>query len=222
VPQNQHFVKSEDSVEHKEREKKLRLLVRKANKEHKKQAKKIDILCNDLIAAQKEFIKRLDIISFTAHFYKSILGATELNELIFTAGRLIKDEVPDVNVAFFLRQSKNYELFMFESEHPIALDKKQIENCFGRELVEDVCKLNKVCTLDCLFEMGLQGNPVILNNISAFTIPVSHSGTSQGFILIYRSSQYKLSTEEVDKIAGISSGLSLAIISCQAVGQSAD
>jgi len=222
VLQNLQFVKSEDSVEHKEREKKLRLLVRKANKEHKKQAMKIDILCNDLIAAQKEFIKRLDTISFTAHFYKSILGATELNELIFTAGKLIKEEVADANVAVFLRQSKNFELFMFESEHPIALEKKQMENCFSRELVEDVCKLNKVCTLDCLFEMGLQGNPVMLNKISAFTIPLSHSGTSQGFILIYRSSQYKLSTEEVNNIASISSGLSRAISSCQVVRQPAD
>ena len=88
-------------MEYKEREKKLRLLVRKTNKEQKKQAKKINILCNDLIAAQREFIKRLDTISFTAHFYQSILGITELNSVIFTAGKLIKNEVQDANVAVF-------------------------------------------------------------------------------------------------------------------------
>lgn len=209
-------------MEYKEREKKLRLLVRKANKGQKKQAKKIDILCNDLIAAQREFIKRLDTISFTAHFYQSILGIMELNSVIFTAGKLIKNEVPDANVAVFLRQTNNFELFMFESEHPIALGKQHLENCFTLEVVEDVCKLNKVCTLDGLFEMGLQGNPVMLNKISAVTIPLGHSGTSCGFILIYRSSQYKLTTEEVNNISGISSGLSRAISSCQAVRQSAD
>ena len=80
-----------------ERHRRLRLLVKKLNRERKRQAKKIDILCNDLIAAQRDFIRRLNTISFTANFYKSIVGASDLARLLNTAGRYVKEEIADVN-----------------------------------------------------------------------------------------------------------------------------
>jgi hypothetical protein len=209
-------------VDDKRRHRRLRLLVSELNKERKRQAKKIDILCNDFIAAQREFIKKLNTISFTAHFYEAIVGTTDLNTLVLTASRLIKDEVPDSSVAFFLRQGDTFELHVFESEKPITLEKQHLENCFTTELVDDICKSNKICTLDDMFTMGLEGKLTVLNKILAVTIPLGQRGLSLGFILIYRSSQNKLTPEELKNIAAIAPGLSRAIQSCQVLSRQAD
>ena len=200
-----------------QRYKRLRLLIRRLNKERKTQAQKTDILCNDLIAAQREFIKKLDIISFTANFYESIVGTTDLNTLLHIAAKFIKNEIPDANVAFFLRQTESFELHLFASDQPISLEKQQLENSFTPEVVENICKSNKTCTLDDMFVMGLQGNLTVLNKISAVTIPLSQAGLSLGFILIYRSSENKLTAEELNNISAVTLGLSRAIQSCRLV-----
>jgi hypothetical protein len=202
-------------MNHKQRHRRLRLLTKKLNKERKKQAKKIDILCNDLITAQRDFIKRLNTISFTANFYETIIGTTDLSSLIFAAGKHIKDQISDANIAFFLRKAENFELHMFETDRPIMPEKQQLENCFTPELVENICKSNKICTLDDMFSMGLAGNPACLNKVSAVTIPLGLLGPSLGFILIYRSSKNKLNLEELNNISAITSGLSRAIASHQ-------
>ena len=194
-----------------QRHRRWRLLIGKLNKERKRQAKKIDILCKDLIAAQRDFIKRLETISFTANFYESIIATNDLSKLLYTAGRLIKQEVADVNVTFFLRQADTFELHMFESDRPITLEKHRLENCFTAELVENICKSNRLCSLDDMFAMGLQGNLFGLSKISAVTIPLSDLGQSLGFILIYRSSQDTLTADELNRISAVTRGLSRAI-----------
>jgi len=204
------------------RQEKMRLLISKLNKERKKQAKKIDILCNDLIAAQRDFIEKLKTISFTANFYEAIVGTTDLSSLFYTAGKLIKEEIPDANIAFFLRQEDNFELHLFESDRPITLEKQRPENCFTSEWVDNICKLNKICTLDDMFAMGLQGNLIGLNKISAVTIPLGLFGPSLGFILIYRSSQNKLTPDELNNISAVTRGLSRAIQARQVLLHSAD
>ena len=209
-------------MDHKQRNRRLRLLISKLNKERKKQAKKIDILCKDLIAAQRDFIKKLDTISFTANFYETIVGATDLSSLILTAGKLIKDEIPDANIAFFLCQADSFELHMFESNQPITLGKQHLENCFSPELVDNICKSNKICTLDDMFAMGLQGNLTSLNKISAVTVPLGRLGSSLGFILICRSSQNKLTADELNNVCAITCGLSRAIASCRVLSHSTD
>ena len=209
-------------VDDKQRHKRLRLLFKKLNKERKKQAEKIDILCNDLIEAQRDFIRRLNVISFTANFYESIIGAADLSSLFYTASQLIRQQTGDANIAFFLRKEDSFELRLFESDSPIALEKESLENCFTRELVDNICKSNQVSTLESLLTMGLQGNPALLNKISAATIPLGCGGASLGFILIYRSSENKLTAEEIGSISAITSGLSRAIETCQVFLQSAD
>ncbi len=198
-----------------ERQKRLRLLVRRANKERKKQAQQIDILCNDLISSQREFIKRLDTIGFAAHFYKSIVGVTDLNGLLSVAGELFKQEIPDANIAFFLREQDNFDLHMSESDQPITFEKQRIENCFTENLVETICRANKICTIDDMFAMGLQGNLTELNKISAVTIPLGRLGPSFGFILIYRSSKEQLAQEKISNVTSVTSGLSGAIETCR-------
>jgi len=209
-------------VDNKQRHRRLRLLISELNKERKKQAKKIDILCNDLIAAQRAFIKRLNTISFTANFYEAIIGTTDLSRLISTASKLIKDEITNSNVAFFLRQAENFELHMFESDQPTTVEKQHLENCFTAELVSNICKSNKICTLEDMFAMGLHGKLTVLNKISAVTVPLDQHGSSLGFILIYRSSQNKLTPDELKNVAAIAAGLSRAIQSCQVSSRPVD
>jgi len=204
-----------------ERHKRLRLLIKKLNKERKKQAKKIDILCNDLIAAQRDFIKRLNTINFTANFYESIMGAINLSSLLSVSAKLIREKNPDINVTFFLRQSENFELHTFPGEQPIILD-RQLENCFVPELMDNICKSNKICTLDDMFAMGLEGNLIGLNKVSAVTIPLGILGSSLGFMLIYCSSGNKLTADEISDISAITCGLSRAIQSCQVLLHSCD
>jgi hypothetical protein len=219
-----------------QRHRRLRLLIKKLNKDRKKQNLKIDILCNDLITAQKDFIKRLGVINFAANFYESILGKTDLNKLLYSAVEFIKAEDEDANVTFFLRQEgdpilqkdskmgtqENFEIHMFESGRPITVEKQYIENCFNQELMDNISRSNKVCTIDDMFAMGLHGNLNELNKISAVTIPLGLLGSSLGFILVYRSSKSKLSADEISRISAVISGLSRAITSCQIPSRAAD
>ena len=209
-------------MDDKQRHRRLRLLIKKLNKDRKKQNLKIDILCNDLIGAQRNFIKRLGIISFVANFYESITGTTDLNKLLYTAVEFFKAENTDLNITFFLRQEENFELYMFESGRPSAIEKQYIESCFTPELMDNISKSNKVCTFSDMFAMGLQGNLNELNKISAVTIPLGLLGSSLGFILVYRSSQNKLTTDEIGRISAVISGLSRAITSCQTLSSAAD
>ena len=209
-------------MDNKQRHRRIRLLIKKLNKKRKKQAKKIDILCNDFIAAQRDFIKSLKTISSIANFYESIIGITDLHNLLHTATQLIREENAGINATFFLRQSDSFELYMFESEQPLGLEKQHIESCFNVELMENICKSNKVCTLDDMFAMGLQGNLTGLNKISCATIPLCLQGSSLGFILICRSSENQLTTEEINNISTITYGLSRAIQFCQTLSHSAE
>jgi hypothetical protein len=215
------------------RNKRLRLLINRLNKERKKQAKQIDILCNDFVAAQKDFIKSLDTIGFAADFYEAIAGLTELNELLFTAGNLIKDQIPDVNVAFFLLalsaveglapssaeglQLDNFELHIFESDLAIDLENRRIENFFTTKLVSDIAKSNRICTIEDMLAMGLAGSPACLEKISTAAIPLSTPASSMGFVLIYRSSRNQLTADELKAIAQITPGLGRSIASCRAL-----
>lgn len=209
-------------MDDKQRHRRLRLLIKKLNKDRKKQNQKIDILCNDLIAAQRNFIKRLGVISFVANFYESIIGTADLNKLLNTAVELIKAENADVNITFFLRQEESFELHMFESGQPIAFEKQSIESCFSSELMDNISKSNKVCTLDDMFVMGLQGNLNGLSKISAVTIPLGLLGLLLGFMLVYRSSENKLTSDEISNISAVTGGLSQAIASCQTLSSAAD
>jgi len=202
-------------VDNKQRHKRLRLLIKKLNNERKKQTKKVDILCNDFIAAQRDFIKRLNTISFAADFCESIIGPSDLNMLLRTASRLFKDRIAKANVSFFLRRTEGFELHMFERDKPIALENQHLENYFSAELVDSICSSNSLCTLDDMFAMGLQGNLTRLNKISAVTIPLGQLGSSLGFILIYRSSQNKLTTDEINDVCMVTRGLSQAISTCR-------
>jgi len=208
-------------VNNEKRNKRLRLLIARLNKERKRQAQKIDILCNDLVAAQREFIKALKVINFSADFYEAITGLTDLNELLCTAGNLLKDEIENANVAFFLLQSRNFELHIFESDRPIDLEDRRIENYFTTESVNNIAKSNHICTIDDMLAMGLQGNPRCLEKLEAVGLPLNHRGCSLGLVLLYRPFQNPFTIEELKSISQTSTGLARSIAACRALVGSA-
>lgn len=204
------------------RHQRLRLLIKKLNKERKKQAKQVDILCNDIISAQRDFIRRLKAIDFRANFYESIMGTTDLNSLLSTAAAIIKDETDSENITFFLRQGDSFEIYNFDDNMAGLPDKTHIESCFSSELMANICMSNKVCNIDDMFAMGLQGNLTCLNAISAVTIPFGSANTIQGFMLICHSLDKKLTNGEIRKISAVTSGLSQAIYSCKTLMHSSE
>lgn len=194
------------------RNKRVRQLVKKLNQERKKQAKKIDILCNDFVNAQKDFVKSLNVMQFAANFYESIIGLNDPKELLTKAGSIIREEIEKANFVFFLRQDDG---FVVETIEPAAINKEDLENCFTDELIEDICRANKLCSLNMLLEMGLQVNPKIFDKLSAVTIPLSNNGRSTGFLFIYSCSPHILTVDELNYIHAIMPGLSKALQSCQ-------
>jgi hypothetical protein len=207
------------------RNKRLRQLIKRFNKQRKQQGKQIDILCNDIISAHKGFLKALKVIGFAAEFYNAIVGITDLNELLCTAGNFIQKHTSDVNVGFFLLapggiegiQADNFELHVFESEQAIDSEEKRIENFFSTESVVNIAKSNQICTIDDMLGMGLQFSPACLEKISAGAIPLSTTGSSVGFVLIYRSSRKPLTADELKSVAQITPGLARSIASCRSL-----
>lgn len=192
------------------------------NKDRKKKALQIDILCNDLIATQRDFIKTLKTVAFTASFYESIVGMTDLDDLLFATVKQISREIDDAKIAFFLRQGESFEMHAFDSGQSSVLGKAQLESCFSQELIESICRSNKVCSLDEIFEMGLGGDFAGLNGVWAVTIPLGVFGSPSGFILICRSADNRLTANEMDNISAVTSGLSQAIACCQALSRTTD
>jgi hypothetical protein len=204
-------------MENKLREKRLRMLVHRVNLDRKKQSKKIDILCNDFIDTHRNFIKNLDVLCFAANFYQSIIGQKNIDELFDATAASLRDKIKDAEVAFFLRHNESFDFF--SSKHPKKEDAKEqsFESFFTDELVIDICKNNRLCSLEQMMTMGLQLVPSMLNKLSAYAVPLINCGTSIGFILIYRISEDKISPDELDNISSVSTGLARAMVACQSV-----
>jgi len=197
-----------------ERNKRLRLIVKKLNKQRKRQATKVDILCNDIVGAQREFLRRLDAISFTARFYKGLLGAADLRTLIVRATRLIREELPGTAVVFFLRQGGGCESHAIAEDLASKSDGVRLEEHFTPELAATVCKSNRPCTMEDLFGMGLDGNRKALNGLSAATVPLNDLGRSLGFVLLSRPVEQPLDGHDLERTSLIVCGLSQAIQGC--------
>ena len=209
-------------MNHEQRHKRLRELVKKVNKQRKLQAKKIDILCNDFVNAHRDFIRALDVIGSSADFYQSILGVNDLSRLLDIASDFVREQVSEANIVFFLRREKGYDIHVSASDQPIGLEQERLENLFNKELVHEICTANKICAIDDLLSMGLSGNPKLLNKLSAYTIPLGREGVSLGFALLYRDSENKLSPDNLRNISEVTAGLSSAVESCLIFSHSAD
>ncbi|MDI6448897.1 hypothetical protein [Anaerobaca lacustris] len=198
-----------------ERQQRLRLLIKKVNQERKRQASQIDILCNDLIGAQRALVRRLSSVGFAATFYKSLLGTTDLRELLTRTDELIREALPGAGVTFFLRQSEGSGVGMFRARETLSIDDQPLEDYFDPELTDRICKSNKPCNVADLLSMGLQGNPRELANVSLATLPLSDLGRPLGFLLISRAMPLLLAPEELHKVGLVTCGLAHAIAGCR-------
>jgi hypothetical protein len=194
-----------------DRQKRLRLLVRQLNRRRKQQASQIDILCHDLIAAQRTFIDRLHGISFAAEFYQALLGSTDLNDLLERAGRVLRQELRGAGVGFFLRQSDGCELHTAPPEDEWPAEALRPEECLSPQLIDNICKSNRLCVLEDLFEMGLDSARKELNRFSLATLPLSDLGRSLGFAFLYRRLPQALTVGELQRVRPVLCGLSQAI-----------
>ena len=198
-----------------QRHERLRLLVKKLNKKRKRQASQIDILCNDLIAAHRGFVKRLSDVSFAGTFYKNLLGDNDLRSLLVKAGRLIREELPGVSVTFFLRHPEGCRLYAIDSHEACLVEERPLEDFFSPELVDNICKSNRLCMLDEMFGMGLEETLTETGHVSAAAFPLNELGRSLGFMLIYRPASHPLRQDELHKVGLVTGGLSHAIKGCR-------
>jgi len=196
------------------REKRIRWLVRTLNRARKQQARKIDILCNDFIGAQKNFIKKLDVIAYTADFYESILGMTDLQTLLNKTRSHISEMVSDSSVTFFFRNGSCFEKHIDPNPAEKTTDGPSFHEAITDEVAADICTLNKICNLEELLAIGLVWNPKHLNKLTAVTIPLGKMGSCIGFILLNRVDGDCLNCSEINYVYSISSGLSRAVKSC--------
>jgi hypothetical protein len=198
-----------------ERYERIKRLVHVLNKARKRQAKKVDMLCNDFITAQRSFIKKLEIIAFAADFYESIVGTTDLQTLLQKANRHILNVADNSHIAFFLRNESGLEKHILDSSDVNASENHELPDAITDEVAQNICTLNKVCTVEELLTMGLQCSPNLLNKMTAVTIPLGKMGCSIGFILLYRNGKNSINNSEINNIYSITSGLSQAITSCK-------
>lgn len=196
-----------------------RQLIRKLNRIRHEQAKQIDILCNEMVSAHSDFVGQLRNLNFGIGFYESILGSNDINAILDTTVAHVKTHIPNSNVAVFLADSDGFQLHIVDEDNPIGVDAVMLESYFAEEVVNEICHSKKVSSLHDMIEMGLQGNPSILNKISAAAIPLGNLGPGAGFILIYRSADRKLTPGELQRVLAITGGLTRAIKSCHAVGK---
>lgn len=194
-----------------ERNQRLRLLIRRLNRQRKRQASQIDILCNDLIGAQRSFLQRLQEIGFAAEFYRSLLGSTDANGILARAGRVIKQELPGVEVAFFLRQSDGFEVHACHGDESLYGEHPRPQDDFDPELVDGICKYNKPCTLDDIDAMSTESTPVALRKYSLVTLPLSDLGRSLGFVLLSCPLPQVLNAADVRRIRPVMCGLAQAL-----------
>ena len=169
-----------------------------------------------MVLANKDVIGQLRVLTHTVDFYESITGEIDMTVLLDKAARQVRRFVQNSNVAIFLTNSNGFELHM-AGDNPIEVDGSKIEGYFTEEVVNDICRSNKICSIDDMCKIGLQGNPNILNNISAAAVPLGRFSEPVGFILICRSAGNKLNPNELEKVATITPGLRNAINACQSM-----
>lgn len=202
----------------KEQNKQAQQVIAKLRTLTDEQAKKIDILCNDIIGAHGDFVRQLGNLAFVVESYESLLAQSDIGGLLATAAELIRGGVADCNVAVFLVDSGRFELHVVDEDSPIDIDRGRLESYFNPEVADSICRSNKVCSLEDMFEMGLIGNLSELGRICAAAVPLGRWGEAVGFILLYRRSENGFSRDELAKVVGITPGLCRAIKACQGRG----
>lgn len=164
-----------------------------------------------MVSVHQDFSTKLAALSFTTSYYESLLGCTGLADLLDTAIRGIREAVKEIDAAVFLLSENGFDIYMADAGVADPVEKKQFRHWFTRELIRSVSQMNRVCSLEQLLRMGLQGPPAILKTISLAAIPLGQFGEEVGFVLVYRPAHLPLQSEELSRLAAVSAGLRKAI-----------
>jgi hypothetical protein len=168
-----------------------------------------------MVSAHREFSTKLAALSFAASYYESLLGCTDLDDLLDTAVQGIREAVKETDAAIFLLSENGFDVHIADTGVADPVEKRQFQHWFTRELVNSVSQMNRICSLEQLLRMGLQGSPAVLKTISLAAIPLGRFGQAVGFVLVYRPAHLPLQTEELSRLAAVSTGLREAIDSFQ-------
>jgi hypothetical protein len=168
-----------------------------------------------MVAAHREFATKLANLTFVTSFYESLLQSTGLENLLDAAVWGIREAVTEADAAVFLLSENGFDVHMADAGVSDPVEKREFQHWFTRELVNSVSQMNRICSLEQLLRMGLQGPPAILKTISIAAIPLGRFGRGVGFVLVYRPAHLPLQAEELSRLAAISVGLRKAIGSFQ-------
>lgn len=174
---------------------------------HEKQGRQIDILCNDIVSAHREFSLKLSRLNFAVSFYEALLAANDREEVLDIAVQCIRSHIDEASAAIFLLEDNGFNVHLADAGLSEATESHSFQDWFTRRLVDHISRTNRVCSLEQLLRMGLQGPPAILKTLSAAAVPLGRFGQGLGFIFVYRHAGRPLSAEELSRVAGIGSGL---------------
>lgn len=174
---------------------------------------KIDILCKDIVAAHSDFSTRLSNLNFAAAFYELLLDCTDLEETLDAAIGGIQAGIEQSDAAIILLADNGFDVHLCNQGFGGSIEKSQFYNWFTRELVNSISQMNRICTLEQLLRMGMQGPPAIMKTVSAAAVPLGRFGQAVGLVLVYRPANMPLSAEELSRAAAVTTGLRKAILS---------
>jgi hypothetical protein len=186
-------------------------VIRNLRSSQNRQAEQIDMLCHDMVSAHREFSTKLETLKCVVSYYERLLRCTDLETLLKAAVKGVRQVVRQADAAVFLLSESGFELHQADSGSVDSVEKQQFCHWFTRELVSTISQMNRVCSLDQLLRMGIQGPPAIIKTISLAAIPLGRLGHGTGFILVYRPADLPLQAQDLSHLAAISIGLRDAI-----------
>ncbi len=175
------------------------------------QDRKIDILCSDMVSAHHLFAQKQSRINFAVTFYESLLGCSEQSSLLATAVRSIEANVQEAGCAVFLLEGDGFRIYGDPASCPREIETHHLQDWFPQPVVVQISQMNRMCSLEQLLRMGLQGPPAILKTISAAALPLGRFGQGLGFLFLYRCADFPLTAEELSRVAAVTAGLRQAI-----------
>lgn len=186
-------------------------VIRQLRSHQETQGRKIDILCSDMVSAHIQFAQKQSRMNFAVSFYESVLGCADRQSVLDAAIRCIEANVLDSGCAIFLLAEEGFSLHGAENGGHYEIETSHLQDWFSPPLVDQISQMNRVCTLEQLMRMGLQGPPAMLKTISAAAVPLGRFGHGLGFMFIYRHAEHPISAEELSRVAAVSAGLREAI-----------
>ena len=185
--------------------------IRVLRSRHDKQARQIDILCNDMVSAHREFSMKLARLNFAVSFYEAMLSGCDCEQILDIAVQSIRGHIEGASAAIFLLEDNGFNVQMANTGPSDHIEATHFQDWFTHRLVDHISQSNRVCSLEQMLRMGLQGPPAIMKTLSAAAVPLGRFGQGLGFIFVYRHAGHPLTAEELSHVAAISSGLREAV-----------